>query len=68
MESIGLFTPPAYSTFMSWSTFWRSPDEKKLPFVADMRDESAEDIRIVIEPRARTVEMESPGEDDGLGR
>jgi topoisomerase-4 subunit A len=30
--------------------------ERKLPLVADLRDESAEDIRIVIEPRARTVE------------
>src|SRR5215213_8139932 len=29
-------------------------NEKKLPFVADVRDESAEDIRLVIEPRART--------------
>src|SRR4029453_7822972 len=33
-------------------------NEKKLPLVADMRDESAEDIRIVIEPRARTVDAE----------
>jgi len=31
-------------------------NEKKLPLVADVRDESAEDIRIVIEPRARTVD------------
>ncbi len=31
-------------------------NEKKLPLVADVRDESAEDVRIVIEPRARTVE------------
>jgi len=30
--------------------------EKKLPLVADVRDESAEDIRLVIEPRARTVD------------
>jgi topoisomerase-4 subunit A len=30
--------------------------EKKLPLVADIRDESAEDVRIVIEPRARNVE------------
>ncbi|MFD2251356.1 topoisomerase-4 subunit A [Pseudochelatococcus lubricantis] len=29
---------------------------KKLPLVADIRDESAEDIRIVIEPRVRTVD------------
>jgi topoisomerase-4 subunit A len=32
--------------------------EKKLPLVADIRDESAEDIRVVIEPRARTVDPE----------
>src|SRR5437899_3432049 len=30
--------------------------EKKLPLVADARDESAEDIRLVIEPRSRTVD------------
>jgi topoisomerase IV subunit A len=30
--------------------------DKKLPAVADVRDESAEDIRVVIEPRARTVD------------
>ena len=28
--------------------------ERKLPLVADVRDESAEDVRIVLEPRART--------------
>src|SRR4051794_8616504 len=33
-------------------------NDKKLPLVADMRDESAEDIRIVIEPRSRTVDPE----------
>src|SRR3954467_8716043 len=33
-------------------------NEKKLPFVTDVRDESAEDIRLVIEPRARTVDAE----------
>jgi topoisomerase-4 subunit A len=33
-------------------------NERKLPLVADMRDESAEDIRLVIEPRARTVDPE----------
>src|SRR5207344_1845248 len=33
-------------------------NEKKLPFVAAVRDESAEDIRLVIEPRARTVDAE----------
>ena len=27
---------------------------RKLPILADVRDESAEDIRIVLEPRART--------------
>ncbi len=31
-------------------------NDKKLPLVADIRDESAEDVRIVIEPRARTVD------------
>src|ERR1700739_4268846 len=31
-------------------------NEKKLPFVADMRDESAEDVRLVFEPRSRTVD------------
>ncbi len=33
-------------------------NERKLPAVADVRDESAEDIRIVIEPRARTINPE----------
>jgi topoisomerase-4 subunit A len=33
-------------------------NEKKLPLVADVRDESAEDIRLVIEPRSRTVDAE----------
>ncbi|MFG1479558.1 DNA topoisomerase IV subunit A [Xanthobacter sp. V4C-4] len=32
--------------------------EKKLPLLADVRDESAEDIRLVLEPRARTVDAE----------
>ncbi len=30
--------------------------DKKLPLVADVRDESAEDIRVVFEPRARQVD------------
>ncbi len=30
--------------------------EKKLPLVADVRDESAEDVRVVLEPRARNVD------------
>jgi topoisomerase-4 subunit A len=30
--------------------------EKKLPLLADVRDESAEDIRVVFEPRAKTVD------------
>jgi len=30
--------------------------EKKLPLVVDVRDESADDVRIVIEPRARNVD------------
>ena len=31
---------------------------KKVPLLADVRDESAEDIRLVLEPRARTVDGE----------
>jgi topoisomerase-4 subunit A len=31
-------------------------NDKKLPLVADIRDESAEDVRVVIEPRTRTVD------------
>ncbi|SLN44321.1 DNA topoisomerase IV subunit A [Oceanibacterium hippocampi] len=31
---------------------------KKLPLLADIRDESAEDIRLVLEPKSRTVEPE----------
>ena len=30
--------------------------DKKLPILADVRDESAEDLRVVLEPRARTVD------------
>jgi len=33
-------------------------NEKKLPLLADVRDESAEDVRLVLEPRARTVDAE----------
>src|SRR4030088_3461998 len=33
-------------------------NKKKLTLVADMRDESAEDLPLVIEPRARTVDAE----------
>ena len=33
-------------------------NDKKLPLVADARDESAEDIRLVIEPRSRAVDAE----------
>ena len=29
---------------------------KKVPILADVRDESAEDVRVVLEPRSRTVE------------
>ena len=37
MESIGLFTPPAQRMSMSWSTFWRRPEEKKLePLLASL--------------------------------
>ncbi len=31
-------------------------NEKKLPLLADVRDESTEDVRIVLEPKTRTVE------------
>ena len=31
---------------------------RKLPFLADVRDESSDDLRIVLEPRNRTVEPE----------
>ncbi len=33
-------------------------ETKKVPILADVRDESAEDLRIVLEPRARTVDAE----------
>jgi len=33
-------------------------NEKKLPLVGDVRDESAEDVRLVIEPKSRTVDPE----------
>src|SRR6476660_9850758 len=33
-------------------------NEKQLPLVADVRDESAEDVRLVIEPRSRSVDAE----------
>ena len=33
-------------------------DSKKAPLLGDVRDESAEDVRLVLEPRARTVEPE----------
>jgi topoisomerase IV subunit A len=33
-------------------------NEKKLPLVGDVRDESAEDIRLVIEPKSRAVDPE----------
>ncbi len=31
-------------------------DEKKLPFLADIRDESTEEVRVVLEPKSRTVD------------
>ena len=31
-------------------------NEKKLPLLADVRDESAEDVRVVLEPRAKNVD------------
>ncbi len=33
-------------------------NEKKLPLLADIRDESAQDIRIVLEPKNRTVDAD----------
>ena len=33
-------------------------NEKKLPLVGDVRDESADDIRLIIEPKSRTVDPE----------
>ncbi|MFN2472887.1 MAG: DNA gyrase subunit A, partial [Sphingomicrobium sp.] len=32
--------------------------DKKLPILADVRDESAEELRVVLEPRSRTVDPE----------
>ena len=29
-------------------------EEKKLPFLADIRDESTEEVRVVLEPKSRT--------------
>ena len=34
-------------------------NEKKLPLLADVRDESTEDVRIVLEPRSRAVEPQT---------
>jgi topoisomerase IV subunit A len=33
-------------------------EEKKLPLLCDVRDESAEDVRLVLEPKTRNVEAE----------
>lgn len=33
-------------------------NEKKIPLLADVRDESAEDVRLILEPRARNVDAE----------
>ncbi|HEY1878758.1 MAG TPA: DNA topoisomerase IV subunit A [Caulobacteraceae bacterium] len=33
-------------------------ESKKTPLLADVRDESAEDVRLVLEPKSRTVEAE----------
>src|SRR5580765_5387396 len=33
-------------------------EQKKLPLVGEVRDESAEDVRLVIEPRSRSVDAE----------
>src|SRR3989344_4379149 len=51
MESIGLFTPPAQRMSMSWSTFWRRPDEKKLePLVLSCGSEAM--FQILLRERA----------------
>ncbi|WP_417518887.1 DNA topoisomerase IV subunit A [Minwuia sp.] len=34
-------------------------NDKKLPALADVRDESAEDVRLVLEPRARTIDADA---------
>src|SRR6202041_1525008 len=34
-------------------------NERKIPLLADVRDESTEDVRIVLEPRTRAVEAET---------
>ncbi len=34
-------------------------NDKKLPILADVRDESTEDVRIIIEPRARAVDPDT---------
>ena len=33
-------------------------EEKKLPLLADVRDESTEDVRLVLEPKTRNVDAE----------
>ncbi|MFN0044486.1 MAG: DNA topoisomerase IV subunit A [Alphaproteobacteria bacterium] len=34
-------------------------NDKKLPAVADVRDESAEDVRLILEPKSRNIEPEA---------
>ena len=34
-------------------------NNKKLPFLSDIRDESAEDIRIILEPKSRRIDAEA---------
>src|SRR4051812_35795270 len=34
-------------------------NDKKLPILGDVRDESAEDLRIILEPRSRTVDADT---------
>jgi topoisomerase-4 subunit A len=34
---------------------WLGLLSKKVPILADVRDESAEDIRVVLEPKSRTT-------------
>ena len=33
-------------------------ENKKVPWLADVRDESAEDVRIVLEPKSKNIEAE----------
>src|SRR3546814_15906741 len=43
-------------------------NDRKLPILADVRDESDAELRLVLEPRARTVEAEVLMESLEIGR